>query len=322
MERQTFENATVVKQAGALYRLTFLPEWKPFTAILSGKLRLAGSKLTNPVTVGDKVSGHWQPGERGKQRKAVITDITPRKNYLIRKAANLSRQAHVIAANLDRAYIILSATEPQTPTQFIDRFLITCQAYSVPATIVLNKTDELDWAEGYNILAEQVKDIYTKAGYEILEVSARTGAGMAPLAEKLKDNVSLVSGISGVGKSTLVNTLDPSLRLKTAPISKAHLTGKHTTTFYEMHPLRTGGFVIDSPGIKGFGLIDMTREEISHYFPEIFKQAKYCFYNSCLHAEEPGCAVKEAVEKGSIAAERYHNYLKLLEDPEGGKYRT
>jgi ribosome biogenesis GTPase len=145
---------------------------------------------------------------------------------------------------------------------------------------------------------------------------------MAPLAEKLKDNVSLVSGISGVGKSTLVNTLDPSLRLKTAPISKAHLTGKHTTTFYEMHPLRTGGFVIDSPGIKGFGLIDMTREEISHYFPEIFKQAKYCFYNSCLHAEEPGCAVKEAVEKGSIAAERYHNYLKLLEDPEGGKYRT
>ena len=228
----------------------------------------------------------------------------------------------MIAANLDRAYIILSATEPQTPTQFIDRFLITCQAYSVPATIVLNKTDELDWAEGYNILAEQVKDIYTKAGYEILEVSARTGAGMAPLAEKLKDNVSLVSGISGVGKSTLVNTLDPSLRLKTAPISKAHLTGKHTTTFYEMHPLRTGGFVIDSPGIKGFGLIDMTREEISHYFPEIFKQAKYCFYNSCLHAEEPGCAVKEAVEKGSIAAERYHNYLKLLEDPEGGKYRT
>ncbi len=322
MERQTFENATVVKQTGVLYRLTFLPEWKPFTAVLSGRLRLAGSKLTNPITVGDKVSGHWQPDDKGQQRKAIITSISPRTNYLIRKATNLSRQAHVIAANLDRAYIILSATEPQTPTQFIDRFLVTCQAYSVPATIVLNKTDELEWAEGYDRLTEQLKDIYTKAGYEILEVSAKTGDGMDVLAKKLKDSVSLLSGISGVGKSTLVNTLDPSLRLKTAPISSAHLTGKHTTTFYEMHPLQTGGFVIDSPGIKGFGLIEMTREEISHYFPEIFKHSQLCYYNSCLHAEEPDCAVKEAVEKGIIAAERYQNYLKLLEDPDGGKYRT
>ena len=322
MEQQTFENATVVKQTGSLYRLTFLPGWDPFTAVLSGRLRLKGSKLTNPITVGDKVSGHWQPGGKKQQKEAIITEIHPRKNYLIRKATNLSRQAHIIAANLDWAYVILSATEPQTPFQFIDRFLVTCQAYNVPATLVINKTDELAWAEGYSSLAAHMKDVYVRAGYRVLEVSAKTKAGIDTFAEELKGRISLLSGISGVGKSTLANALDPSLRLKTAPISRAHLTGKHTTTFYEMHPLRTGGFLIDSPGIKGFGLLDMTREEISHYFPEIFALSPGCRFNGCLHAEEPGCAVRDAVEKGTIPEERYDSYLKLLEDPDGGKYRT
>lgn len=322
MEQQVFQNATVVKQTGALCRLTLLPRWEPFTAILSGKLRLRGDKLTNPVAVGDRVHGYRQPAGKYPGEHAVITEILPRKNYLIRKSANLSRQAHIIAANIDWAYVILSATEPQTPYQFIDRFLVTCQAYRVPVSLILNKTDELEWAEGYRSQAVHCRDIYLRAGYEVLEVSARTGMGLDSLSQSLKGRISLFSGISGVGKSTLANRLDPLLQLKTAPISRAHLTGKHTTTFYEMHSLLSGGYIIDSPGIKGFGLLEMTKEELCHYFPEIFAVSSSCRFNGCLHAEEPDCAVREAVEKGLIPAERYENYLRLLEDPEGGKYRT
>ena len=322
MKQRLFENATVVKQTGSLYRLTFLPRWEPFSAILSGRLRLREDKLTNPIAVGDRVNGFWQPDGYNKKEQAVITEIHPRVNYLIRKSVNLSRQAHIIAANLDRACIILSATEPQTPFPFIDRFLVTCQAYGVPATIILNKTDELEWAPEYRSQAEQYKDVYQRAGYTVLEVSAKTGEGTDMLAQDLKGKISLFSGISGVGKSALANRLDPELRLRTAPISLAHMTGKHTTTFYEMHPLRSGGFIIDSPGIKGFGLLEMTREELYHYFPEIFAAAASCRFNGCLHAEEPGCAVKAAVEKGLIPAQRYDSYLRIREDPEGGKYRT
>ncbi|MDD5732784.1 MAG: ribosome small subunit-dependent GTPase A, partial [Bacteroidales bacterium] len=234
----------------------------------------------------------------------------------------LSRQAHIIAANIDRACVILSATEPKTPFPFIDRFLVTCQAYSVPATIILNKTDQLEWAPQYRSQAGQYRDVYQRAGYTVMEVSARTGAGIEPLSELLKGKISLLSGISGVGKSALANRLDPKLKLKTAPISLAHMTGKHTTTYYEMHPLGTGGYIIDSPGIKGFGLLEMTKEELSHYFPEIFAASASCRFNGCLHAGEPDCAVRDAVEEGLIPAERYDSYLKMLEDPEGGKYRT
>ncbi|HOG24652.1 MAG TPA: ribosome small subunit-dependent GTPase A [Bacteroidales bacterium] len=322
MEQQHFQNATVIKQTGSLYRLTFLPRWEPFTAILSGRLRLEKGKLTNPVAVGDRVNGFWQPGGNHRKEKAVITQINPRVNYLIRKSVNLSRQAHIIAANIDRACVILSATEPKTPFPFIDRFLVTCQAYSVPATIILNKTDQLEWAPQYRSQAGQYRDVYQRAGYTVMEVSARTGAGIEPLSELLKGKISLLSGISGVGKSALANRLDPKLKLKTAPISLAHMTGKHTTTYYEMHPLGTGGYIIDSPGIKGFGLLEMTKEELSHYFPEIFAASASCRFNSCLHAGEPDCAVRDAVEEGLIPAERYDSYLKMLEDPEGGKYRT
>jgi len=322
MEQQVFQNATVTKQTGSLYRLTFLPVWDPFTAVLSGKLRLKGDKLTNPVAVGDKVDGYWQPSDNRKENHAVITTIQPRKNYLIRKSVNLSRQAHIIAANIDWAYVLLSATEPETPFPFIDRFLVTCQAYRVPVTLIINKKDELNRIEGYATHAAHIRDIYQKAGYPVLEVSAKTGEGTAQLVNRLKGKISLFSGISGVGKSSLANSLDPSLHLKTAPISRAHLTGKHTTTFYEMHPLQSGGYIIDSPGIRGFGLLEITKEELSHYFPEIFAASAHCRFNGCLHAEEPDCAVRDAVEKGLIPAERYESYLKMLEDPDGGKYRT
>jgi ribosome biogenesis GTPase len=322
MEQQVFQNATVIKQTGSLYRLTFLPIWDPFTAVLSGKLRLKGDKLTNPVAVGDKVNGFRQPTGNSKENHAVITEILPRKNYLIRKSVNLSRQAHIIAANIDWAYILLSATEPETPFPFIDRFLVTCQAYRVPVTLIINKTDELQWATDYIARITHTRDIYQKAGYHVMEVSAKTGEGTAELANQLKNKISLFSGISGVGKSSLANKLDPSLHLKTAQISRAHLTGKHTTTFYEMHPLQSGGYIVDSPGIRGFGLLEITKEELSHYFPEIFAVSSGCRFNGCLHAEEPDCAVREAVEKGLIPAERYESYLKMLEDPDGGKYRT
>ncbi|MFA5768689.1 MAG: ribosome small subunit-dependent GTPase A [Bacteroidales bacterium] len=322
MEQQVFQNATVIKQTGSLYRLTFLPQWDPFTAVLSGKLRLKGDKLTNPVAVGDKVNGYRQPAGNGKENHAVISEILPRKNYLIRKSVNLSRQAHIIAANIDWAYILLSATEPETPFQFIDRFLVTCQAYRVPVTLIINKTDELQWARDYAPQAAHIRDLYQKAGYPVMEVSAKTGEGTDKLTHQLKDKISLFSGISGVGKSSLANKLDTSLHLKTAPISQAHLTGKHTTTFYEMHPLQSGGYIIDSPGIRGFGLLEITKEELSHYFPEIFAVSANCRFNGCLHAEEPDCAVRDAVKQGLIPAERYESYLKMLEDPDGGKYRT
>ncbi len=316
MDILPFERATVVKQTGNLYKISFLPEWKPFQAVLSGKLRLKEGKLTNPVAVGDLVDGIMTA------KPAVITCVHPRKNYLIRKSANLSREAHIIAANIDSAYLVLSATEPQTPLQFIDRFLVTCQAYSVPVTLLVNKYDELRSVPEYQENSDHITDIYTKAGYTVLNVSAFDGTGLETLSMLLKDKISLFAGISGVGKSSLANTLDPSLSLKTAAISSAHLTGKHTTTFYEMHPLTGGGFFIDSPGIKGFGLLEINRSELYHFFPELFAASAGCKYNSCLHTNEPQCAVRDAVENGLIPAERYASYLKMLEDPEGSKYRT
>lgn len=325
MDTLPFERATVVKQTGNLYKISFLPEWDPFQAVLSGKLRLKEGKLTNPVAVGDLVDGIMpaKPARvRGHEEPAVITYVYPRRNYLIRKSANLSREAHIIAANIDMAYLVLSATEPQTPLPFIDRFLVTCQAYGVPATLLVNKYDELLSIPDYKENSDHISEIYTRAGYPVLNVSAFDGTGLKTLSMLLRDKISLFAGISGVGKSSLANTLDPSLSLKTAAISSAHLTGKHTTTFYEMHPLTGGGFFIDSPGIKGFGLLEINRSELYHFFPELFAASAGCKYNSCLHTNEPRCAVRDAVENGLIPAERYTSYLKMLEDPEGGKYRT
>ncbi len=317
----SFTNATVIRQTGNMYKLCLLPQWHPFSAVLRGKIRLKGDSLTNPLAVGDLVDGYFQESTHGTEGEALITTIHPRRNYLIRKSTNLSRQAHIIAANIDTAYLVLSATEPQTPLAFIDRLLVTCQAYRVPAVLLLNKCDELDEIPRYREDADRLTAIYRGAGYCVREVSAKTGMGMEAHREELKEKISLFAGVSGVGKSSLANALDPGLDLKTAPISMAHLTGKHTTTFYQMHPLSQGGYIIDSPGIRGFGLLEMNRSEIYHYFPEIFAASAGCKYNPCTHVHEPHCAVKEAVEAGTISEARYQSYLKLMDDPDGSKYR-
>ena len=304
--------AVVVKHTGSHYLLSRLPEWDLFPAVLRGKVRLKGSVATNPVAVGDVVDYIREEG------MSVIERIHPRRNYIIRRSANLSREAHIIAANLDHAYLIVTMAFPETKLAFVDRFLVTCEAYGVPVTIVINKSDLLD--EELQQMALSFKDIYAGAGYEIMEVSAKTGSGVDGLRERLRGKVNLFSGTSGVGKSSLIKALDPSLELiRTAEISSAHLQGRHTTTFYEMYPIAGGGFVIDSPGIRGFGLVDFKKEELSTYFPEMLRVMDSCRFAPCTHTHEPGCAVKAAVEEGAISADRYYSYLGMLE--EENKYR-
>ena len=304
--------AVVVKHTGSHYLLSRLPEWNLFAAVLRGKVRLNGSTATNPVAVGDVVDYAYE------EEMSVIEAVHPRKNYIIRRSANLSREAHIIAANLDHAYLIVTMAYPETKLAFVDRFLVTCEAYGVPVTIVINKRDLYD--SELEELSAAFRDIYEAAGYEILEVSAITGEGVDALRERLKGKVSLFSGTSGVGKSSLIKAMDPSLDyIRTAEISQAHLQGRHTTTFYEMYPLATGGFIIDSPGIRGFGLVDFKKEELSTYFPEMLKVMDDCRFKPCTHTHEPGCAVKAAVDEGAISPDRYYSYLGMLE--EENKYR-
>ena len=282
--------ATVVKHTGSHYLLSVLPEWAPFPAVIRGKLRLAGSKATNPVAVGDRVE--FEDG--------TITKILPRKNYVIRRSTNLSRESHIIAANLDRV------------------FLVTCEAYGIRPVILINKVDL--YTEP--VLQEQLADfkaLYRGAGYEVLEISARRGTGISAVRALCREGLTLFSGASGVGKSSLLKALDPTLDPKIGEISLSHLQGKHTTTFYEMHPLTGGGFVIDTPGIRGFGLVDIEPEELSTYFPEMLRVMDNCRFKPCTHTHEPGCAVKEALETGSISPERYSSYLGMLEEEK--KYR-
>ena len=294
--------ATVVKNAGSHYLLSPLPEWDVFEAVLRGKIRLKGSSITNPVAVGDRVV--YEDG--------VITEILPRKNYLIRRSTNLSRQAHIIAANIDRAYIVVSLYFPEVKLPFLDRILVTCELYGIPATIVLSKTDLYREADPDGVA--HLKAIYEGAGYPVLETSVKTGEGIDELREACKGRVNLFSGESGVGKSSLIKALDPSLDPKIGKISAAHLQGKHTTSLYEMYPLASGGFVVDSPGIRGFGLVDVEKEEIARYFPEMLKASADCRVTPCTHTHEPGCAVKAAVDAGVISPERYNSYLGMLEE--------
>ena len=300
--------ATVVKNAGSHYVLSELPSWDVFPAVLRGRIRLKGSTITNPVAVGDKVRYSIDDADG----KAVIDEVLPRRNYVIRRSTNLSRQAHIIAANVDMAYLVVSLYFPEVKLPFLDRLLVTCEVYGIPVTIVLAKTDM------YRDMAQESIDafhsIYEGAGYRVLDTSAVTGEGMNEIREACKGRINLFSGESGVGKSSLIKALDPSLSPKIGAISEAHLQGKHTTSLYEMYPLASGGYVIDSPGLRGFGLVDLEKEEIAKYFPEMLRASHECRFTPCTHTHEPGCAVKAAVESGEISPERYNSYLGMLEE--------
>lgn len=310
--------ATVVKNAGSHYMLSALPLWQPFPAVLKGNLRLKSSGATNPVAVGDKVlyEAEVQEGQGTEaidmKHPAMVSQVLDRHNYLIRKSTNLSRQSHIIAANIDMAYLIVSLYFPSVQLPFLDRLLVTCEIYGIPATIILNKVDLYR-----DEVPEAISDfhrIYCKAGYRIIETSVKTGEGIDELRASCKGKVCLFSGESGVGKSSLIKALDPSLDPKVGKISIAHLQGRHTTSLYEMYKIFSGGYIIDTPGLRGFGLVDVEKEEIALYFPEMLKAAEHCRFAPCTHTHEPGCAVKQAVEDGLISAERYNSYLGMLEE--------
>ena len=291
--------ATVVKNAGSHYLLSRLPAWELFPAVLRGKVRLKASEITNPIAVGDRVKYDW-----ADDGSAVITEILPRRNYVIRRSTNLSRQAHIIAANVDRAYLVVSLYFPEVKLPFLDRILVTCELYGIPATIVLSKTDMYR-----EMAADEIahfRSIYEGAGYPVIETSVKTGEGISAIREACEGRVNLFSGESGVGKSSLIKALDPSLDPKIGAISSAHLQ--------EMYPLSSGGYVIDSPGIRGFGLVDVEKEEIAKYFPEMLRASADCRFTPCTHTHEPGCAVKAAVDGGLISPERYNSYLGMLEE--------
>lgn len=310
--------ATVVKHTGSHYLLSELPEWELFPAVLRGKIRMKGSSATNPVAVGDRVRYEYDSDSPVTlEHPAAITEVLPRKNYIIRKSTNLSRQSHIIASNLDRAFIIATIDFPEIKLPFLDRILVTCEVYRIPVTIVLNKVDL--YRESHKGQLEAFHEIYEGAGYPVMEVSALTGEGVEELRKACDGQVSLFSGVSGVGKSSLIKALDPALEPRVGEISDAHLQGKHTTTFYEMYSMATGGFIIDTPGLRGFGLVDLSKEEIALYFPEMLAVSGDCRFAPCTHTHEPGCAVKEAVEDGKISCERYNSYLGMLD--EEGKYR-
>ena len=307
--------ATVVKNAGSHYLLSCLPDWTPFPAVLKGKIRLRNNESTNPVAVGDRVrfeSSSDILSDISLKNPAQISEVLDRKNHLIRKSTNLSRQSHVIAANVDMAFAVVSLYFPEIKLPFLDRMLVTCEVYGIPVNIVLNKVD-LYREEAPQAVADFI-DIYTNAGYRVVCTSARTGEGVDELRSLTCGNVCLFSGESGVGKSSLIKALDPTLDPKIGRISDVHLQGKHTTSLYEMYRLRTGGWVIDTPGLRGFGLVNLEKEEISRYFPEMLKISENCRFTPCTHTHEPGCAVKEAVEDGRISPERYSSYLGMIEE--------
>ena len=290
-----------------------------FDCKVKGNFRIKGIKSTNPVAVGDIVNFMVQNETEvaGKNRTGWIHSIKDRKNYIIRRSPNLSKQSHIIAANIDQAILLVTIIAPVTTTLFIDRYLASAEAYNIPVQLVFNKID-LYGDEEITVMKNLIS-IYSKIGYRCLKTSAETGEGIEKLKDELKNKISVINGHSGVGKSTIINLIQPGLNLKTSEISEYHKTGKHTTAFSEMYKLSIGGYIIDTPGIKGFGMLDMETWEISHYFPEIFKLSKNCLYNNCSHTHEPECAVKDALENKEISVSRYISYLDLLEEDE--KYR-
>lgn len=310
-------NGVVIRNTGSSY-MVLTETGQSVACRIKGNFRLKGIRTTNPVAVGDRVTITEPAGG-----EAYITAIAERKNYIIRKASNLSKQAHIIAANLDQAALIVTLAHPVTSTTFIDRFLATAEAYRVPAIIVINKTDLLDEPEDKELL-DSVAYLYGSIGYPVVRMSAVTGEGLDALRKHLDGKITLLSGNSGVGKSTIINDLIPGLDLATGEISAIHDTGMHTTTFSEMFQLpgmTEGSFIIDTPGVKGFGTLEFDKYEVGHFFPEIFKASADCRYGNCTHTHEPGCAVWEAVEDSRISQSRYSSYLSILEDDASDKYR-
>lgn len=306
-------HGTVIKNTGFWYTV-LTDDGREVDSKVKGNFRLKGIRSTNPVAVGDGVEICVNA-----EGQALITAIDDRRNYIVRRSTNLSKQSHIIAANVDQAFLVVTVAHPETATTFIDRFLASAEAYSVPVVLVFNKTDLLSDEE--RRYQELMVRLYETVGYECRQVSAATGEGTDTLRTLLGDRVTLLSGNSGVGKSTLLNLLIPGAGARVADISDAHDTGMHTTTFSEMMPLPGGGWIIDTPGIKGFGSFDMEPEEIGSYFKEIFKFSKDCRFNNCTHTHEPGCAVRKAVEDHYIAESRYRSYISMLQDKDENKYR-
>lgn len=298
----------VISSTGSWYEVD--TEHGRLSCRIRGRLRLKGVRSTNPVVVGDRVVVE-PDGD-----SSAIVEIIPRRNYVIRRASNLSKESHIIAANVDHALLIVTLHAPSTPKEFVDRFLVTCEAYKVPVTIVLGKADTLTDEAAEE--ATEFTAIYEDAGYEVIRLSSITGEGIEQIRAMLAGHTTLVAGNSGVGKSTLVGSIDPTLDIRTGEISESHHKGKHTTTFSTMYPIE-GGYIIDTPGIKGFGLIDIEGRELCRYFPEMMRLAPSCRFYNCTHTHEPGCAVTEAVKEGRVAWSRYESYLKILDEDD--KYR-
>ena len=307
------EKGVVLKSTGSRYRVLY-EEGKIIDCSIKGKLRIKEFRTTNPIAVGDNILFEIDR----KTNSGIITEVLDRRNWILRKSSNLSKHSQILAANIDQVFLMITIILPETPVEFIDRFLITAEAYRVPARIIINKTDLYGEIESAKL--EYLESIYKNIGYDCIRISLKELTNLKVLRDMMKGKTSLISGFSGVGKSTLLNVFNPLLNLKTAEISYYHKQGKHITTFPEMHQMPFGGFVIDTPGIRGFGVVDMEKNEIYHFFREIFVKSKECRFNNCLHLDEPGCAVRSAVEKGEIAFLRYKSYLNIM-DGDDRKYR-
>ncbi|MCQ2195127.1 MAG: ribosome small subunit-dependent GTPase A [Paludibacteraceae bacterium] len=303
----------VIRNTGSYYQVK-ATDGEVYDCRIKGTFRIKGIKSTNPVAVGDHVTF-----DLTKEGVGLINKIEERKNYIVRKPSNLSKQLHIIAANLDQALLITTINHPVTSTTFIDRFLATCEAYRVPAVIVINKTDCYD--EGELEYMEAICHLYETIGYQCLTLSAKTKEGIEALKETLRGKVTLLSGNSGVGKSSIINAISEDFKAKTGEISESHNTGMHTTTFSEMYEWEGESFLIDTPGIKGFGTIDFQKEEVGHFFPEIFKKSAECRFGNCTHTHEPGCAVLAAIDEHLISQSRYASYISIIGDAEESKYR-
>lgn len=310
------DKGTVIKSTGSQY-VVRAEDGSLHTCRIKGKMRLDDIKSTNPVAVGDYVL--FEDNANGNEDEdGAITELLPRRNYVVRKSTNLSKQTHVLAANIDQALLVVTVNFPVTTPVFIDRFLASAEAFGVPVVIIFNKIDRYTAANLDEL--DRYKDIYRSMGYEVIDVCAKKEIGLDKVKEILKGKVSVIAGHSGVGKSTLINRIEPGLNLKTDEISETNNSGKHTTTHAEMHTFSFGGYIIDTPGVRGFGITNIEREEVAHYFRDIFKISEECQYNNCTHLHEPGCAVKQAVSDGRLAMSRYQSYVNIIESSTA-KYR-